>query len=450
MALLCIALLICKIFCTSLALVALFLTAPKRYYLYLLLLIPFALFAFMRSSSPQAGPGTAHFVPTKAKKSPYKGFLFQGHLKGFSPDGTSQMHTYSLPCTLFSQHEYPLNGEYFIHGELKEGRAKHFHLKSKERWQCIQEKRFSIDVERACAKERLGKYLQKVIVQKEPLALLTGLTTGELNDLVLLKEFERRGLSHLLAISGFHFSLLCSFLLLFLRPFFSYKYKAALLILLVTTYLLFIGNTPSVMRAWISCLLTLIASLIEKESLPLNNLGTALAVALILNPLVAINLGFALSFAATAGILLLYTPLSSLLKPFIPLSLIRSPLALTLAVYITLTPLLLFAFHKIAWHGIFYNLFFPFLIGLALCTLLTATLLHLLLPSLGLLLHTLNTHYTSFLLKLLHYPLIPHHTTYIAHISPWFVASHLTILFFTALYLHQRHTEKWQEFLSFM
>src|SRR5262249_37172709 len=114
--------------------------------------------------------------------------------------------------------------------------------------------------------------------------------------------------------SGFHFAIVASFLGFALRLIPKHSIRVGALLLLLGAYFFFLGPQASIMRAWIMCSLTAAASFFDKQSTALNSLGFALLILLGYNPLFINELGFQLSFAATAAILLFYQPASTWLS----------------------------------------------------------------------------------------------------------------------------------------
>lgn len=119
--------------------------------------------------------------------------------------------------------------------------------------------------------------------------------------------FRGSGLAHLLAVSGLHLSLLAVILRrLFRRLGASYRWSALLTMPVVLVFMWLVGFTPSVCRAGLMCLLWLGGYLLGRRSDGLNALGLAAALILSQNPYTLWEVGFQLSFLATAGVLLLY------------------------------------------------------------------------------------------------------------------------------------------------
>jgi competence protein ComEC len=308
------------------------------------------------------------------------------------------------------------------------------------------------------AKSHVKKWIHSKLTRPRTATLLTSLVTGEVGDRLLRYEFARLGLQHILAISGFHFGVLIAFLALLLK-FLSRRIQWLAMILLTTTYYLFIGDSPAVQRAWIIVTLFLIAKLIGKPTTPINLLGTALLIELIYNPLVAANLAFQFSFGSCFGILLLYRPIEQALRRFLPASdsarlpplqglirlfcnAMRCTIALTTSVNIAILPLVFLHFGKFPLLGLIYNLFFPFFIGLALFFLLAALLFSCLSFTLSKPLFSILDYYTAQLLDLVSYPpLLLDYSIYVRTVPPLFIPLYFFALICIAIYLSAKMRE---------
>jgi len=131
-------------------------------------------------------------------------------------------------------------------------------------------------------------------------ALLLGDRSGI--DYETNTAFKVSGISHIVAVSGLHVSILMSFAALFLG-----KRRILLFLIGIPTLILFAaitGFSPSVIRACIMQGLFLTAMLIKKEYDPPTALGLAALVMLVINPMVIISVSFQLSFACMIGIFL--------------------------------------------------------------------------------------------------------------------------------------------------
>jgi competence protein ComEC len=262
------------------------------------------------------------------------------------------------------------------------------------------------------AKEAVKHWIHESIPDPRSASLLAGLATGDLDDKSIRFQFGLLGLTHLLAISGFHFSLVALLISQLFKPFLSPKKRAFILIALLGLYALFLGGSPSILRAFAATLLFLAAPLFNAASNSENNLGAALLLLLTLDPALAHHIGFQLSFLATGSILFFYPWVESHLKSIMPAKtrreiyalgkkdrlvtvifhLLRKSVALNVAVTVALLPPLFTLFHEFPLGSLFYNLFFPFLLSLSMGLLIAS----LPFPCL----HTVNSVYTRFLLNL--------------------------------------------------
>ena len=307
--------------------------------------------------------------------------------------GTLYVDRAPIPCAItVSGLSKPLAScDYRVSGTLIQRDRYDYFLKAKS-WEKVPNT-WSLAEWRFKAKDTLKKFLRSKLQRARTATLLNSLATGEVEDRLLRYEFSRLGLQHILAISGFHFGVLIAFLSLLLK-FLPNRFQWLSMIILTSTYYLFIGDSPAVQRAWIIVTLFLVAKLIGKPTSSINLLGSALLIELMVHPLVVANLGFQFSFGSCFGILLLYRPVEQALQQIFPAraardssrlptiqglvyllcSSIRSAIALTTAVNIALLPLLFLHFGKFPLLSLLYNLFFPLLISLALFLLL-ATLL---------------------------------------------------------------------------
>ncbi len=131
-------------------------------------------------------------------------------------------------------------------------------------------------------------------------ALLLGDKTGLYEDDALYLSLSRAGLMHMLAISGMHISYLVGML----RSLLGNTRRASVLsILLVWSFVLLTGATPSAVRAGVMQTLVLFAPLVGREDDPPTSLLLALSLILLVNPFAAGSVSLQLSFASLAGIL---------------------------------------------------------------------------------------------------------------------------------------------------
>ncbi|MCQ2060900.1 MAG: DNA internalization-related competence protein ComEC/Rec2 [Fibrobacter sp.] len=137
--------------------------------------------------------------------------------------------------------------------------------------------------------------------------LLLGLLAGDKSGIpeALRSDFQRSGLVHVLAISGFHVVLLAGMLMIFLKATrLPHRIVRIVAIILLFIYIPVTGGSPAVRRAVLMWTVPQIGALLQRPANTLNSLGVALLFILIPNPSELWNPGFQLSVAATAGILI--------------------------------------------------------------------------------------------------------------------------------------------------
>ena len=104
-------------------------------------------------------------------------------------------------------------------------------------------------------KQGFASLLQKHYQNPQSQSFLTGIATGEFDDRLMAQDFSRFGLQHIMAISGFHFSIIAGFFSIILSAILPKRAALLLLVFLLSSYFLFLGTTASIMRAWIMCLI---------------------------------------------------------------------------------------------------------------------------------------------------------------------------------------------------
>lgn len=354
-------------------------------------------------------------------------WVYRCQLKQFIPFDRSQPAISSLPCTLSfpaSTSETKLrptaNREYWVDGKLiqKDQRSYILKVSNRTHWNNI-EGTWSWAEMRFLWKRIARQWIEARFSHPLSGSFLAGLATGEFDDSWMRQQFARFGLQHILAISGFHFAIIAGFLSVVLRIIPFPRLRMMALLLSLGVYCFFLGPQPSILRAWMMCSLTVTALLLDKQTTALNSLGLALLLILAYDPLMSRELGFQLSFATTAAILLYTRTAQNWLISLFPkrrltevikmnslnqhgyliLVFLRDSLALSIAVNLFALPLTLFYFQQFPWMSLFYNLFFPLLVSASLCLLLLGVMFALI-PPIATAIHAINDHYTYYLLQL--------------------------------------------------
>lgn len=161
-------------------------------------------------------------------------------------------------------------------------------------------------------------------LQPEVSGVLAALCFGERRyvSAAVQEAFRGSGLSHLLVVSGLHLSVAAVTARTLLRRVLRLRkgWSSALTVVLVWLFALLVGTTPSVLRAAMMCTVWLVGDCLFCRSDGLNSLGLAATILLVANPYTLYNVSFQLSFAATAGVLLLAPRLSAPPRDHVPAS----------------------------------------------------------------------------------------------------------------------------------
>lgn len=124
------------------------------------------------------------------------------------------------------------------------------------------------------------------------------------------EDFRRSGLAHLLAVSGQNVALLALLAMPALAALdIPLRARLAWVLGLIAVYVPLAGAGPSIQRAGIMGALAMLATLAGRRASRLYALALAALVTLAVDPRIAADVGWQLSFAAVLGILLLAAPL---------------------------------------------------------------------------------------------------------------------------------------------
>ncbi|MCR5700068.1 MAG: ComEC/Rec2 family competence protein [Candidatus Saccharibacteria bacterium] len=185
------------------------------------------------------------------------------------------------------------------------------------------------------------------------LSYLLGMKTGlpdELND-----NLRTVGLVHIVVASGAHLSILVEIA----RRIFGKlsRFSGLLLsIIFILFFMALVGFTPSIMRAGIMSILTLIAWYVGHKFAPWRIILIVAAATLVINPMFIINLGWLLSFASFAGIMVLGPKLATFFYGDRQPKFIASVILTTISATLMTLPITLYYFGSISLISVIANL----------------------------------------------------------------------------------------------
>ncbi len=179
--------------------------------------------------------------------------------------------------------------------------------------------------------------------------LLLGLILGDDSglDASTERDFRATGLGHLLVVSGGNVAMvLIPFVALATWVGLGRWPRFLIALVVVVFFVVLTGAEPSVMRAGVMACLALVGVLIGRPRATGTLLAGAVFVLLVVDPWLAWSVGFQLSAAATAGMVLLATPIAERLARALPRP-VALAAAATLSAQAGVAPLLLYYFRDI-------------------------------------------------------------------------------------------------------
>ena len=190
---------------------------------------------------------------------------------------------------------------------------------------------------------------------------------------VIREDFRRAGLSHALAASGFHLSVLLSSVLLMAGQ--RRLLRLGLGALVILGFIALAGPQPSVVRAALMAGLGLLLLSLKARQRPVGVLLVAVIAMLLMAPVWVQSLGFQFSVVATTGLVVSAGPMGEGLSRWLPQRLAMA-MAVPLAATFWTIPLQLLHFGRLPLYGIPVNLLLtPVLVPLTLTAMVMAPVL---------------------------------------------------------------------------
>ncbi len=185
--------------------------------------------------------------------------------------------------------------------------------------------------------------------------ILLGIETGispEVRD-----AFNAVGATHVIAISGSNLAILGGLIMSLTRRFMRERRAAAITIVGILTYAVFVGADAAVLRAAIMVALGLVAAQLGRQTWAFASIAFAALLMTVINPLTLWDVGFQLSFLATLGLVLYVDPLQNWLAKGLSkllsadnaqqiVAAISDAFVVTVAAQITTTPIMAYYFGR--------------------------------------------------------------------------------------------------------
>lgn len=233
----------------------------------------------------------------------------------------------------------------------------------------------------------------------EPQAgLLTGILLGNERGISpqLAEDFYRVGAVHIVAISGFNMIVISAIVMCVLEGIFRRRRRLIVLcsILFIVIYTIFVGASPSIMRAALMSSLLIIGRQLKRNCYVPASLAFATLLLSIADPNVLLDIGFQLSFFAVLGLGLFADPLSRVFRAWlgkrfsVPVAngihtFLNEPLITSTVAQISTLPLIVLYFGRLSLVALPVNLLIVPIQLLLLTAALTAVAVFPLLPAVG-------------------------------------------------------------------
>ncbi len=225
--------------------------------------------------------------------------------------------------------------------------------------------------------QRIALYLKSKMGDNSQSAILTAFVTGSKESIgkSTKETFRSSGAAHLLALSGLHVGILFMILnritALFSLTLAARRMRVLVVVGCTAAFLTITGFIPSLARAIIMAAICSIAKVWGYRIARAETLVITAFLLILYNPQVVASIGFQLSFAAMAGIMLIMPTLSESLKRVMEkwrgrgmasrticwcAERIAAPLLLTISCQITTLPLCLYYFQSFSNYYLITNL----------------------------------------------------------------------------------------------
>ena len=199
----------------------------------------------------------------------------------------------------------------------------------------------------------LQESLQKYAFNKKELAVINALILGQRQEISieLLRDYQRAGAIHILAVSGLHIGIILWIVSFLLKPLERIKYgkflKTLSLIFLLWVFAFIAGLSASVVRAVTMFTFIAVGMLFRRKNVVEFSLISSMFLLLLIKPMFLFDVGFQLSYLAVFGIVYMQPKMYSLWKPTLRIvDFFWKLCTVSLAAQIGVLPLSIFYFHQ--------------------------------------------------------------------------------------------------------
>lgn len=216
-------------------------------------------------------------------------------------------------------------------------------------------------------REKLKENIQELLT-KETYALGIGILIGDnsrINEKIV-EDFKNSNLSHMLAVSGAHINyVVLTVSILFTKKRAGIKAQRVVTIMMMLFFMELTQMTSSVVRAGISCIIYMLASLLYRKADVINAMAISTLLILLNNPFKLFDIGFQLSYAGTLGIILFCKSINIPIKNKL-LKYLKDSIIISISANIFIIPIMMYQFNTISLTFILSNLLAGPLLGISM------------------------------------------------------------------------------------
>ena len=203
-------------------------------------------------------------------------------------------------------------------------------------------------------------------LKKDLASIIIGILIGDKSgmDGRVIEDFQNANLSHLIAVSGAHFIYVVGFLE-YICKFFKNKRKSQVFLIIgILFFMRLTQYTPSVVRAGIMTIMTILSSVFKRKSDIYINLAISLLVLIIKNPYSIFDIGAILSFSGVLGIAYFQDKFKLIYQNYEGRFLwLLDSISITIAANIFIIPIMVYYYNTISFTFIIANLVVAPLLG---------------------------------------------------------------------------------------
>ena len=216
----------------------------------------------------------------------------------------------------------------------------------------------------------LKKYIKAVLeanLEQNEAELCSGLIIGDKSNLdeQIEENFKTANLTHMLAISGSHFSYIILALSYINKLLKRKRLGQILTIIIILVFMNLTGNTGSVVRAGIMAVLGILSSMFYRKADVWTNMAIAIIIQIFINPYIIFDIGVQLSYMGTIGIILFSSFFMKILKNGnIIKKYIIEAISITVSANIVIIPIMMLNFNTISLSFVISNILAGAILGI--------------------------------------------------------------------------------------